>query len=174
MIHRKKAESNFKELFGIDKINAHFPFKQYIAKNPIIDNRVILNGNRFFFLEPLEATAVNTYQAWCQYIWDAIIDKTCTLDHSTKRIKDYITKVQNFILWHYETGSIYKTPFWKYATKLSKDNRGKDLDLIIKNIKNKKQPYLRSITNNDIEYAQWETWNINLWKEGVTKKNDKK
>lgn len=168
----KKAENNFKELFGIDTINAHFPFKQYMAKNPVIDKRVILNGNRFFFLEPLEATAVNTYQVWCQYIWDAIIDKTYTLEQSTKRIKDYIRKIQNFILWHYETGSIYKTPFWKYATKLAKDNRGKDLNSILKSLKDEDQSYLRSITNNDIEYAQWETWNINLWKEGVTKKND--
>lgn len=168
----KKAENNFKELFGIDKINAHFPFKQYVAQNPVIDNRVILNGNRFFFLEPLEATAVNTYQRWCQLIWDVIVDKKWGFDVSYKHIRDYINKIQSFILYHYQHGSSYKTPFWTYAKKLAKTKGDKDLQIIMDNIQNLKQPYLRSISTNDTEYAQWETWNLKLWYDGVTKKND--
>jgi|TARA_R110000796_G_scaffold8661_2_gene28214 hypothetical protein len=168
----KTAENNFKNLFKIDKTNAHFPYKQYIAKKPVIDNRVILNGNRFFFLEPLEATAVATYQKWCQCIWDAMINKTCSFDDSVINIRTYIDKVQNFILYHYMHGSTYKTSFWKYATKLAKDNQDPKIKKIIRDMENQKQPYLRSITHRGIDYAQWETWNLKLWQEGVTKKND--
>ena len=168
----KKAKENFKDLFAIDEVNAHLPYKQYVAKHPVIDNRVILNGNRFFFLEPLEATAVDTYQRWCEFIWDAIIDKSCSLETSTRRIKDYINKIQDFILWHYAYGSTYKTSFWSYAGKLAKNNKSKDLQNIINNTKNKKQTYLRGATHNTFEYAQWNAWNINLWYGGVTKKND--
>ena len=39
-------------------------------------------------------------------------------------------------------------------------------------MKNLKQPYLRSITHSDVDLAQWETWNVKLWHDGVTKKND--
>lgn len=168
----KKAEDNFKELFGLEETNAHFPYKQYIAKNPLVDDRVILNGNRFFFLEPLEATAVATYQKWCQFIWDAIVDRSCTFEDSVKKIRQYINRIQNFILYHYMHGSTYNTPFWKYASKLAKDNEDPEIKQIVKNMKNQEQPYLRSITHSDIDLAQWETWNVKLWHDGVTKKND--
>ena len=69
-------------------------------------------------------------------------------------------------------GSAYNTPFWKHATKLAKDNEDQEIKGIIKNMKNQKQSYLRSITHSDIDLAQWETWNVKLWHDGVTKKND--
>ena len=45
-----------------------------------------------------------------------------------KKIKDYINKIQNFILWHYSYGSIYKTKFWNYSKKLYKNNKNKEME----------------------------------------------
>ena len=57
---RKDAESNFLELFDVE-ITGQKSFKSYVAKNPIENDRVFKNGNRLFFLEPLEATSTETY-----------------------------------------------------------------------------------------------------------------
>ena len=31
-------------------VTKHVQFKNYVAKEPVIDNRIFLNGNRLFFL----------------------------------------------------------------------------------------------------------------------------
>ena len=66
----EEASANFEKLFDfskgeIEKKN-HLKFNNYIAKRPIIDDRIILGGNRLFFLEPLEATAIQAYLFWAQ------------------------------------------------------------------------------------------------------------
>jgi hypothetical protein len=162
----KKAKINFVDLLGIKEVNKVFNFKQYVVKKAVIDNRVFLNGNRLFFLEPLEATAMNTYHVWCRYIWDSIIDKTSTFEESEKKIKNYISKIQNFILWHYKSGSIYKTKFWNHAKKLYEKNKNNDFELIIKQADIYEINYLK---NNPslFTYAQWSGWNIKNWIENT-------
>ena len=72
----KEATANFKKIFKLakhnyylgDKVN-NFKFKNYLAKEPIQDN-VILSGNRLFFLEPLESTAVGAYLQWARFCYD--------------------------------------------------------------------------------------------------------
>jgi hypothetical protein len=161
----EKAKDNFINLLKVKNINKVFNFKQYIAKNAVIDNRIFLNGNKLFFLEPLEATAMNTYQVWCRHIWDAIIDKKITIEDSEKRIKEYIFKIQNFILWHYSSGSIYKTKFWSYAKRLYEKNKDSNFESIVKKTKNYNMTYLKS--NDVFNYAQWSGWNIKNWMEGT-------
>jgi hypothetical protein len=161
----KNAINNFKKLFKIEKINKVFDFKQYVAKKAILNNRIFLNGNKLFFLEPLEATAMNTYHVWCRFIWDAIISKTHTLQNSEIRIKEYINKVQNFILWHYSFGSKYETKFWKYAKKLYVKNKEENFEKKVNEIKKIKMDFLKN--HKAYPYAQWSGWNIKNWLEGM-------
>lgn len=161
----KNAIKNFKNLFKVEKINKIFNFKQYIAKKPILNNRVFLNGNKLFFLEPLEATAMNTYHVWCKFIWDSIINKTHTLENSEIRIKEYINKIQNYILWHYSFGSKYKTKFWKAAKKLYIKNKEEKFEIMINEIKKIKIDFLKN--HDKYPYAQWSGWNIKNWLEGM-------
>jgi len=160
------ARNNFINLLKIKNINKVFNFKQYIAKNAIIDNRIFLNGNKLFFLEPLEATAMSTYHMWCRFIWDSIIEKKVSLEDSEKKIKDYINKVQNFILWHYSYGSIYKTKFWSYSKKLYKNNKNEEMEKIIKETRTHNQFYLKN-NHNLYKYAQWSGWNFKNWCDGM-------
>lgn len=124
----KLAEDNFRKLFGISKINGRLAFRNYMAKEPIIDNRIILNGNRLFFLEPLEATAVSTYLNWIRLTFSYIVLKENTSKEVSRSIRQKIKQVQNFILYHYLHGSEYDTKFWKESKKYKiTDNKFHDI-----------------------------------------------
>jgi len=111
---KEKAINNFKKIFEVDDPIEGFDFSCYIAKNPIQDN-VILSGNRLFFLEPLEATAVQTYLQWYRYCYDYIIEGF-SKEEITKQLKKYVKQTEQFILWHYLYGSKYDTEFWKHCS----------------------------------------------------------
>ena len=34
-----------------------------------------------------------------------------------KKFKEYVYQLEQFILWHYLSGSKYDTPFWKYCSE---------------------------------------------------------
>lgn len=164
----EEATNNFKKYLGVEKVNKVFPFKQYISKTPIIDDRVLLNGNKLFFLEPLEATAMDTYQYMADRHLDFILGYK-NKEEVIKEINKYILQVENFILWHYETGSKYNTKFWRYATDLAKNSRRVDftgklnhtLSLSKEEIKQK------SLYTGEQGYAQWGDRSIKLWYDGV-------
>ena len=56
-------------MFDVD-ITGHLNFNNYMAKNPVIDNRIFLTGNRLFFVEPLESTATASYLYWARFTLD--------------------------------------------------------------------------------------------------------
>jgi len=160
------AENDFKKMFDLEKINRVFPFEQYLAKEPIIDDRVFLNGNRLFFLEPLEATAMASYIRASQYYFGYIFEGV-SKEETIRGLKDYVYKVQNFILWHYANGSAYDTPFWDYAKNLWENNQDKSTTEYIEIAKKMSSDDIeRSIHMNDV-WAQWKLWNFKNWLDGV-------
>lgn len=162
----KKAISNYKKMFEVNDY-IHFPFSQYVAKEPIINDRVLLNGNKLFFLEPLEATAMDTYLQTCRYFWDYAINKKISREEANDLILKYIRKIERFILWHYEDGSKYKTKFWEKAGKLSRKNRDKELRDLIKSTK--KLTYSETKNPNtffNTRYAQWGPFGVKVWDKG--------
>jgi hypothetical protein len=163
----EKAKNNFKNLFKNIKINQVFPFKQYLAKEPIIDDRVLLNGNKLFFLEPLEATAVGAYINTCRFYWDYIFNGHKKQDINFN-IKKYIYEIQNFILWHYKKGSKYKTSFWKHAIELYKKNDNREIEHIVKILKSmNKENEQKAFHSSRIKYGQWEEWSFMNWWRGM-------
>jgi len=162
----KNAKENFEQSFDV-KATDQFKFNQYVAKNPIIDDRIILNGNKLFFLEPLEATAMGSYLHWIRLTWDWIIDGNTTPTLITKDFHEFVSQVNNFISWHYMFGSKYDTPFWKEAKKISfKDS------LFDKNLLNAKQHSFEELLHRSKEegywYGQWSAWNFKHWNDGMT------
>ena len=62
-------------------------------------------------------------------------------------------ELQNIVMWHYQYGSRFDTPFWDYAKSLHfKPDQGF---------------YEVANGNLDEEYGQWEQWNFENWKNGV-------
>ena len=171
----KEAAANFKKLFNLAKQGIYlnekvdnFKFKNYVAKKPIIDDRINLGGNRLFFLEPLESTAIASYLMWARLIWDWIIDKKTTPARITNQFHLAAMQTQNFILWHYMYGSKYDTPFWKAARKfkikdpvfsriLARAKRSSVIDLLNAN------------GLNNEAYFQWGPYSFKCWHDGMTK-----
>lgn len=169
---REQAEENFRSQFGVDHIRESFPFEQYICKTPIVDDRIVMQGNRLFFLEPLESTSVATYDQWNRMTWDWIVNKKYTTQQTIERIRNYTKQVQNFILYHYAFGSKFDTPFWDYAKKLADGVKDEDFDNILKYSLNEDKLSIRNLEarDNNQQYAQWKPWNIKLWYDGMTRK----
>ena len=161
--YKEDAEKNMLNMFDVS-IKKNLNIRNYVAKNPLIDDRIILNGNRLFFLEPMESSSIQLYIEMAIYF----------VKNGTRGIGEgvgnHIKEIQNFILWHYQFGSKYDTPFWNYAKTLKfvdakfdhmlKDVRGREMEDILREIT--KKP-----TSN---YAQWNPHAFKVWDNGMTKK----
>ena len=51
---KEDAEKNMLEMFDVE-VTKHLNFKNYVSTKPIKDGRIFKNGNRLFFLEPMES-----------------------------------------------------------------------------------------------------------------------
>ena len=60
----EEALDNFAEQFGEHKLIGYRSFHNYMANNPVMDGRIFMNGNKYFFIEPLEATSITGYLVW--------------------------------------------------------------------------------------------------------------
>jgi len=159
------AKKDFKKTFGVTEAK-EFSFNQYVAKEPIIDNRVLLNGNRLFFLEPLEATAMGMYIQTARFYYDYIFNNTSKYQTGLN-IKDHVNKVQNFILWHYANGSTYKSKFWNHAKNIWDENKDEDFLKLLKIIKGMTKEDIENSVHTSFKYAQWKEWNLKLWQDQV-------
>ncbi len=163
----KEAMKNMSEYVQIEntkKIN----FKNYLAKQPIKDERVIKAGNKHFFLEPLEATALKAYSHWSRLIYDYMVTKTLTSNDCTNKFNKYIKQTETFVAAHYAFGSKYDSKFWNECTKRY-------------DIKSHQFSRLRSIASqrgwnerdserkqNSFPWAQWENYSIGQWFEAMS------
>jgi hypothetical protein len=172
----EEASANFEKIFSLGKQGIYLneevdnlKFKNYTAKKPIIDDRIILGGNRLFFLEPLESTAVQANEFWARKTFDWIIDKSSTPDLISQEFSKYTHQLQNYINWHYTYGSKYDTPFWRYARKLKIEDPV--FDAFLAYSENTPMVELLDINNSEaVEiYGQWTGWNFKCWNDGMTK-----
>ena len=90
--------------------------------------------------------------------------------------KQYIRQLQNFVLWHYQFGSKYDTPFWDYATKLS--FKDKTFDAMVEYcLQTSKRDILPKsyggMTSELSQYGQWPANSFKVWYEGMTKREEK-
>ena len=158
-------------MFDVD-ISGYLKFNNYIAKNPVVDDRIFLNGNRLFFLEPLEASALQTYLEWARYSYNAIINRKIDNKEATSQIKNYIERVQNFVLWHYQFGSKYDTPFWDYAQTLS--FKDPDFNIRLKQMRKLERgdivpPFYGGELLPNPRYAYWDLISFKMWDDGMTR-----
>ena len=103
------------------EFTGHRSFANYCAKTPIDSvGRTFLNGNKYFFIEPMEASSITGYLVWLeytlQYIW-GVKTREDIMEENLRKIKENAS----FLLYHYVHGSKYDTTFWKYAKSLTVD-----------------------------------------------------
>ena len=156
-------------MFDVEVKN-HLAFNNYLAKNPVVDDRIFLNGNRLSFIEPLESSATQIYLQWARYVFDIIITNQRGIEDGVNDIKNYIHQVQNFILWHYQFGSQYDTPFWDYAKTLTFDDNNFNMFLRMSNDQGyggRLNPGLQGI--NQYHYGYWHPLSFKNWDDGMTR-----
>ena len=159
----KQAKKNFKNIFGVNKIHKDFSYNQYLAKEPISkDGRVCLNGNKLFFLEPLEATAISCYVTVCQHLFDWLFLDKKNKDEINYAIKEHMYRVERFILLHYANGSKYNTKFWSFAKNTYDKNTNQEMVDFVEISKKYKEEDGRNVKYEKI-YAQWPTWSVKMW-----------
>ena len=116
---KEEATSNFSEMFDVEPLD-HLSFNNYIAKNVWKSDKTILNGTKYSFIEPLEATSAEFYQHVARCAWDHI-EFDAAKEYVNDSIRAESKRIENFILWHYKKGSKFDTPFWDYAKSYSID-----------------------------------------------------
>jgi len=105
-----------------------FTFKNYRAKK-FLHNRILKNGNRALFYEPLEALSTHFYQQVLRYFFDYLWEKN-TEDQINKFLYDLAVDTELFICYVYHGGSKYDSKFWnivkdKTSSKLQTSDRFK-------------------------------------------------
>jgi len=159
---KEEAEKNFQQMFDVE-ITKHVNFQNYVAKNPIIDDRIFLNGNRLFFLEPLESSSTQTYLTWSSSIYYALVGNS-SIQEALRNFRMYIKEVHNFVLWHYQYGSKYSTPFWDYAKSISiNDDEFNNMVEIAKKAN-------EFTCWNGGSYGQWGAYSFKNWSDGMLQK----
>ena len=161
---REEAIKSFQSMFLVDEIGKEISFKNYVAAAPIIDSRTILSGNRLFFLEPLEATALKSYSHWASLVFRWIVEGSLSESDVVAAFTRYIYKVQSFIALHYWYGSRYDTDFWHHAsnTSISDESLNSLVSLVVS------LPREQCFTNqfpyiDNSLWGQWEPWSIRDW-----------
>ena len=146
------------------QVKHHVNFKNYVAKNAVIDDRIVLNGNRLFFLDPLESSSTQTYIEMVRFVLNNGVRD------ASNQVRRYIKQVQNFVLWHYNCGSKYDTPFWDYAKSLTFNDSEFD-SILDSSIKSSDYDIMDQANNNSRSgYGQWTPYAFKLWYDGMTKK----
>ena len=114
---KKEAMTDFMYRFGVKHIEHIMHFDNYCSFNPFVGERTLLNGNQCAFIEPLEATATGLYHYIAKVGFDRIFNNI-PITKCVQLLHHEVDTIQNFILWHYKTGSRFNSPFWSYVKTL--------------------------------------------------------
>lgn len=152
----EKATEDFISRFDVVP-DGHLTFSNYIAKDCFYGERTILNGNRLSFLEPLEATSTDFYLKVCRYTWDYLVGD-CDKERCNQLVQKEMKQIQNYVMWHYQSGSKFDTPFWDYAKSLSFNPDQEFNDML----RLSQQDYV-SLKHNHATYSQWSSTSFKNW-----------
>ena len=109
---------------------------------------------------------MGSYVKVCQHYYNYIFNDVSKQD-TEQQIKQWVHKIEEFILYHYSSGSIYNTKFWKHAEKLYHKTPTKFLDKELKIIKGMSGLDLERSLDNPAEFALWPAFSIKQWHDKV-------
>ncbi len=143
---KKKATKDFQERFEVKEIEHSMKFSNYCTINPFVGERTLLNGNACVFIEPLEATATGLYLYIARIGYDRFINKV-DIPNCLNCLHKNVDCIENFILWHYMTGSKFNSPFWSHVETI---------------------PFteIRAPIGNEV-YGQWQEKSFKVWKDNT-------
>ena len=182
------AKTNFREVFpeASESYSGHFdhkeevvnlPFESYKAVEPVrIDSngrKIILNGNRLAFLEPMETTAIGFYLTMARMTFDWVVDQSSDqMNNIISDINKHMHEIHTFISWHYTKGSVYDTPFWREAQEKTTaifEQPNENFQNMVNFAKSLDYIDCRASHNAEIDYGQWQTNSIKGWYDNYIK-----
>jgi hypothetical protein len=106
-----------------------FTWKNYYAKE-CLDGRIVKNGNRAMFLEPIEAVAGHFYDQVMRYFFDFLYGKL-NQPQVNESLLQLAEDIESYICYIYHGGSTYDSEFWRITKEtcsahLDKDARFKE------------------------------------------------
>ena len=119
---KDEAIDNIAEIFKTDKDKLNlreFSFKNYKAKK-FIDNRIIKNGNRAIFFEPIEALSGWMYDSIIRTFFDVVLANMHTEESANEHLHNLAEDYELFINYMYHGGSKYNSKFWNITSAKSK------------------------------------------------------
>jgi len=163
------AREDFMDRFRIYQDSLPLSFENYMAKNIFVGERTILNGNACGFVEPMEATASTFFYDIAKNAWDGMFGIK-PVNVCNNNIRLMMKEIETFILWHYQFGSKYDTPFWEYAKSLpfNPDEKFKEIVKDCIDYNEMTKHVLRgTMFNFKPRYGQWPSPSIKNWRDGV-------
>ena len=118
----------------------------------------------------LEATATGFYQTVCKGIWD-YMDGTITKQDVNKYVRDEMFRLETFIMWHYQFGSKYNSPFWDYVKTLpfrpdARFNQTLELSKDMTHLE-MEQKWQYDTNLSEDYYGQWTYPSFRCWYDGT-------
>jgi len=153
-----------------------FSFMNYYRKKNFTD-RVAYNGNASFFLEPLEATTLNTVNAINSVLAQAFRRKQSPTILN-ELYETELRKIENVINLHYLHNSKYDTAFWNQAKENSRELISSSIKIdsefrnILKNVIKRKN---QTETTQNKSYGTWHSYSFeqNIDGKGIRKEMEK-
>jgi hypothetical protein len=155
---REDAVADISERFKVkqeDLILREFSFKTYYAKQ-VLKNRILKNGNRALFFEPMEALSGAYYNEIMQ-MFMAVIDGDIDESFMNSKLFQIAQDFENFICFVYHGGSTYNSNFWT-MTKTNCSNH-------IQNSKRFQEfkNLIQTAKPHQFTSAQWPPFLVSTW-----------
>jgi len=117
---KSDAIADFNQILNKSSLEfKEFSFKSYKA-NTFFDGRILKNGNRAFFFEPLEGLAGFFYDTTLRYFID-YLNNSLTISQINENLTNVADDAEIFINFIYHGGSTFDTPFWNITKEKSKN-----------------------------------------------------
>ncbi len=121
---KENAIEDMKRILNVDKLDdKEYVFNCYYTKN-LIEGRIFKNGNKALFFEPLVANSIFIYTYATRLMFDYMMGASDMATVNASFIQS-VQQMEDIISYYYQGGSTFDTPFWDYATKLTKDRLDK-------------------------------------------------
>ncbi len=153
----EEAQANFTSMFDVIS-DAEIVFENYIENTMWNGKRTILNGNRLSFLEPLEATSTGFHLYTAREAWEHIFNGKSKAECNLK-VQREMKRIEAFILWHYEAGARFDTPFWEHTKKFQSEPDA-ELELFKNFVLENDHINQWKVSEN---YSQWPPYSIDKW-----------
>lgn len=144
---KEEAIKDLRSTLNLKKKNIDFreySFKSYYA-NKILDGRILKNGNRGIFFEPISATSIYMYVK-INYTFAKFLSGEYGELDVNQQFRNDAEDLENVIRYYYHGGSTFDSTFWKIASEnaimqLSKNCKFYEMINEIRRIKNNGTPY---------------------------------